>query len=1062
MNNQSENKVYESFDIISQEMARKIVEENRHKLTTKDNTDFYKTIFQIEDPEKKEVNDKERKKNKKWTMSTKNIFSKRQNKIKFNKIKENINNKNPLMNVQISTIKKEEEKKTEKDSSFKNDLINNINNIFENKNNNIKNNENKYNNENNDEIKNNNKNKDNNKNNNNEIKNNNNMKQKEEKILILKSEGTSNSLENNENSSGTNNKKEKNEIKENNPKEENNKNEDNNKEEQLNGFNIDKRRKSVQIYMRFSNSKNVNDELNESYNKSVSDSSKSNSISEEKNEMNYSSEKLDQKLNSSNLLLELSKDEKILEMEINTRNNIKKKSKRNTDLNDGDFSPLCSGADLKIFSKKKKKNIIKTNKIVKKNMIIYKPKWTPKQFYQHEIFLVKRKERINDSKKTKQFERENRNYKYISYIDPLSVEMINKTEYVPITRRSVEYRAQKTYKNILNERMNIRELKLNNLYFLDKTERDIIYWRQKLWKKKVEQKLNKSSYKLQKIKEKEDEEKKYRNYKLQLCPKSKSIINKKIKYFHTTNDYNNDADSYNSKKKLNHFEKLYQDSILHEKKIKELTKSYTFNLFRPNIKQDFILKKKNINENKSHNMSNNLYKNKVKISKFNKNIKGNKKSSISIIFEDINIQNNKSRNKKVKNETLTSIESTKTSKNASHRLNIEFENIKNMKSKIFQNTSKEITPKNLGEIKEADSGLNDTSKRKNITENKENENIKKINDNINSNYNSQNQKKDINNNEKNNINFNNKNKVRRVEFHKSIVDNNKKNFKKQFTSPEITDDFSNAFNNIKLQGKSSHSLRPNYVQNLIKKKELNILEYNEENKDKKNNNDYNEKNSKVKVSLVQEENEINKTNENNKSNSPSFNILNKKGKSNRIDNSTENNNSANIIQESGSFGNYQFSNFLSKEDISKENQENEIKRQKTKKGEKKNKNFSNLKNLDELSKKNIKKVISFKFNPYENQKSKDNDTSSSENTSSIKEEEDDILQKIRFIEVKEERNKIDKIIEGKKNEKNKVIDNHKENELYMLNLRNNMAHVLQEPFTYTDTKGIFFQFFKKN
>ena len=148
-------------------------------------------------------------------------------------------------------------------------------------------------------------------------------------------------------------------------------------------------------------------------------------------------------------------------------------------------------------------------------------------------------------------------------------------------------------------------------------------------------------------------------------------------------------------------------------------------------------------------------------------------------------------------------------------------------------------------------------------------------------------------------------------------------------------------------------------------------------------NNYNEKSSKVKVSLVQEENEINKTNENNKSNSPSFNILNKKGKSNRIDNSTENNNSANIIQESGSFGNYQFSNFLSKEDISKENQENEIKRQKTKKGEKKNKNFSNLKNLDELSKKNIKKVISFKFNPYENQKSKDNDTSSSENTSSI-------------------------------------------------------------------------------
>ena len=174
-------------------------------------------------------------------------------------------------------------------------------------------------------------------------------------------------------------------------------------------------------------------------------------------------------------------------------------------------------------------------------MIIYKPKWTPKQFYQHEIFLQKRKERINISKKTKQIERENRNYKQIPTIDPLSIDIINKTEsYIPLIRRSVEYRAQKTYKNILNERMNIRELKLNNLYFLDKTERDIIYWRQKLWKKKVEQKLNKSSYKLQKLKEKEEEIKKYRNYKLQLCPKSKSMINKNIKYFHTTNDYNND------------------------------------------------------------------------------------------------------------------------------------------------------------------------------------------------------------------------------------------------------------------------------------------------------------------------------------------------------------------------------------------------------------------------------------------------------------------------------------------------------------------------------------------
>ena len=1035
MNNQSQNKVYESFDIISQEMARKIVEENRHKLTTKDNTEFYKTISPIEETEKKEVNDKERDKKKKWTMSSKIIFSKKKNQI--NKNKENINNENPLINVQVSTIKKEEEKKNDKDSSsFKNNLINNINNMFENKNNN-------------------------------EIKNNNPlMNKKDEKILILKSEETSNSLvENNENSSGTDNKKEKDASKENNNEIENDKNEKSEKNKKE--FNIAQRRKSVQIYKRFSNKKNVNFNLNESYSKSDDESSKNDSKNEENNDVNNSSEKLDQKLNSSNLLLELSKEEKNEEIELNKRMNLKKKSKRNKTLRNEDISPLCSSNDMKIFSKKKTKNLIKLEKIYRRNMIIYKPKWTPKQFYQHEIFLQKRKERINISKKTKQIERENRNYKQIPTIDPLSIDIINKTEsYIPLIRRSVEYGAQKMYKNILNERIKLKELKSNKMYFLDKTERDIIYWRQKLWKKKVEQKLNKSSYKLQKLKEKEEEIKKYRNYKLQLCPKSKSMINKNIKYFHTTNDYNNDIDNYNSKKRMNAFEKLYQDSQLHEKKIKEITKSYTINLFRPNIKQDFIIKKKNIKKNESYHYSNNIYHNKVKRKKLNNNnnIKRNKKSSISIIFEDISIQNNKSRNKKIKNETLTSIDSTKTSKNASHRINIELDNTKNVKSKIFQNTKKEVIPLKLGEIKEVDNAIIETSQRKNK---KENDKIKKINDNtnnINFNSNSQKQNKSINSNENNNINLNN-NQQLKLGFHKNIDEEyNKLSYKEQNSNLEKAYNLSNDINNVKFPRKTSYTLRPKSLHNFDKKKDLNILKFKEENEENKMKKINNDKDLKLKTSLIQEENDINKNNENNKSNSPSFNLLSKKEKENRIDNSSLNNNSINIIQESGSFGNYQFSNFISKEDISKENQEKEIKRQKTIKTKKteKNKNFSNLKNLDEISKKNIKKVITFKFNPYENQKSKENDTFSSEETSSLKEEEDDLLQKIRNIEMKEERNKIDKIIEGKKIEKNKFMEKHKEKDLYMLNLRNNVANELQEPFIYTDNKGIFFQFFKKN
>ena len=102
-------------------------------------------------------------------------------------------------------------------------------------------------------------------------------------------------------------------------------------------------------------------------------------------------------------------------------------------------------------------------------------------------------------------------------------------------------------------------MKSNNSYILDTAETDVIYYRQKLWQKKVEDKLNKNSYKAQKQKEKE-EENKFKDYKLQLCPYSKKIVENKIKYFHTVSNNN-----YNSKKK-NVFERLYQNSKSHEKK----------------------------------------------------------------------------------------------------------------------------------------------------------------------------------------------------------------------------------------------------------------------------------------------------------------------------------------------------------------------------------------------------------------------------------------------------------------------------------------------------------------
>ena len=1028
-------------------MARKVVQENSHKLTSKDNTEFYKLISPDEEIENKDKNDKQRNTQKKWTITTKNIFmSQKKHKTKFNSRKDikNIYNNNPLMKLQISSIKQEEEKKPDNNiSSFKNNLINNIN-IMENQNVNEKNKSGQV------------------------------ISKKENKILIIKSEETSNSATENNDNSSVSKKAKKEKEKRNNSKVENNKNSQELKAIKENAQKelASPRRKSVQLVMHFSAKKMDNDENDkseeQSNSRSKSSKSKNSSIIKKKDETNIFLEKLNDKLNSSRLLKELSKDEENV-LKIPNANQGSYQRIKNEKYSTGTkyISPFINESEFKIFSKKKPKNVIKLQKYNLKNMIIYKPKWTPKQFYEHEIFLQKRKERINNSKKAKQIQAESRKYQSIPTINPVSIEILNQTEsYVPIMKRSIEYKNQKRYKDILNEKIKEREIdeliKSNNMYTLDKTQADVLYWRQKFWKKKVEDKLNKSSYKKQKLKEKE-EENKYLNYKLQLNSRNYSYIETRSKYFHTTINDNNINYNTKTKKNINVFERLYRDNKTHEKKIKEITKNYFNTLFKPNINHSFILSKKNVKKTKSQNYIKTTNYKKNTIYNLNKYISKNNKKTFSLIVEDINVQKNKSRNKKIKNEILTSIDSTKTSKNTNNainqRLSFEFEKIKNIKKKINPITNKEITPIpiKLGEIKEADSVMSESTRRKKIKANKNNDNKANLN-------NSQN--KSHNSNDNNNISINfNSDKLIKKSFHKKREGNIKENFKEQSSSPERVDSqLSNDTNKIKIIRKSSSTVRPSNFKNLIKEHKINIINDSDANKSKK----YFEEEKKIEVSFIQENNEINnKKGLNNNINSPSFNSLIKKEKNAIKNNSKEENlTSENILQESGSFGNYQYSNLLSK-DILQENQEKEPKRQKSKKIKNierksiKNKNINDLKEEELLSKYNIKKIADYNFNPFENQNSKDDDSISSEETSSIK-EQDDIIQKIRNIEMKEERNKIDKMIEGKKNKKNKKDKKNKEIELYMINWGNNLANATKQPFIYTDKKGIFYDFFKKN
>ena len=131
-------KVYESLDIISEEMARQMVHENKHKLTNSDGSEFFEMNFKNEEEKENLENDYIRKSKKKWTITKNNLFNRlkeRKSRMNLDSIKVDVireeneendeKNNNPLYNIQISSIKSKHERKNEKFSSLK---INNNNN----------------------------------------------------------------------------------------------------------------------------------------------------------------------------------------------------------------------------------------------------------------------------------------------------------------------------------------------------------------------------------------------------------------------------------------------------------------------------------------------------------------------------------------------------------------------------------------------------------------------------------------------------------------------------------------------------------------------------------------------------------------------------------------------------------------------------------------------------------------------------------------------------------------------------------------------------------------------
>ena len=516
-------------------------------------------------------------------------------------------------------------------------------------------------------------------------------------------------------------------------------------------------------------------------------------------------------------------------------------------------------------------------------------------------------------------------------------------------------------------------------------------------------------------------------------------------------------------------------------------KSYFNQLFKPNIKHSYsftrvpkakLNQKKNYNNihlKKEYNYTTSHNKNIINLKKMN-NISKNmnnipkkmkhKKSYSIITYETVNIQKknenkNISRNKK---SPINNIESSKSTKGTYNNIkNMNTIGLESLSTKIYSSPVKDIHPLpiKLGEIKEMDSVIFESTGR-----NKNQEDLKSI---IHKNT-YKNNEENINNidklpiQKKTSLNtfFNNneiKEEERESEKNESnkLLNNKSKKNSKNNSKNNLSKKSSKAKLNLKNTPKNSvkNSIDKSYSkEDKNKKSKLNKNKNTNKNTTNKNTNKNINKNINTNKSISNKLNSY-------MSNEESYNILNNK---NEDDNYLIKNS---LLNDSGMFGNYQPSNILENisGQIKEKDKDNNIVNNKTKRNEKENeeKKEKSL-NSQNPKKKEKKKKNNYKFDAYSNEieESEKKDSLSFE-ISSLNKGDNALIKKIKNIEAKEKINNEKKNIasfgkfkKGNEDNKEKEITN-----LYMLNLRDKTANAVVEPFTLTDNKGVFFEFFKK-
>ena len=488
--------------------------------------------------------------------------------------------------------------------------------------------------------------------------------------------------------------------------------------------------------------------------------------------------------------------------------------------------------------------------------------------------------RINKLKREKELKEYKNNY-FSPRINSFSLQIVNnKGNYIPLFKRAIELESERRMKRLIGQK---RE---NNNFIINsncskRTIKQIndFFCAQMNWKDKV----NKKNENLKnELKQKLEQISDSNNSEIKINHKSEMIIQKKRKQ-NSSAIY--DSNQNNSSFINNSAIRLYKDYEIRQKKLRKLKRELTPS-FKPSINQSpllFIKNKRNkydsikdkIEEVKNDNSYNYKYNSNIISFKNNsgnfikwqksRNIKGNaKNSSISSRFF----------NKKENNMKSTAVDS------------------KNTKS--LQKISSEINNTKLEKIKE-----NEDSKEENSNTNKNSEKDKSYKNNVNNN--TPKEKNDINNNSHNsNKDKNNETIKSKSSRNKSNTSHNINNTKNIYNKSEVNkgNENNNDINNNNTDSKnknsnSSHNNINKSIEENSSKKNLKISNNIENNIDKDNEKDIiitEENKEKYYEKEVKNQNIEMKKNENKIS--PTFDAKKKDGVEPKM-NQKRNNNSSN-------------------------------------------------------------------------------------------------------------------------------------------------------------------------